>query len=46
MKLERSVRKSQVISPFGPGGIFDFGDESFIALDISQWKINKCRIIR
>lgn len=38
MAIQRRVRKGQVITPFGPGGIFDFGDESFMALDISQWK--------
>jgi hypothetical protein len=46
MKIKRSVRRSQAIVPFGPGGIFDFGDESFLALDISQWPKKNCREIR
>lgn len=46
MKIKRSVRRSQAIVPFGPGGIFDFGDESFLALDISQWPKTNCREIR
>jgi hypothetical protein len=46
MKIKRSVRRSQAIVPFGPGGIFDFGDESFLALDISEWPQKNCREIR
>ncbi|WP_447017479.1 DrmB family protein [Shewanella algae] len=46
MGNERKVRKGQVISPFGPGGVFDFGDESFIALDISEWKLRASETIR
>lgn len=46
MANERKVRKGQVITPFGPGGIFDFGDESFMALDISQWKSQAVSPIR
>lgn len=46
MKIKRSVRRSQAIVPFGPGAIFDFGDESFVALDISQWPQKNCREIR
>lgn len=37
MAGERKIRKGQLITPFGPCGIFDFGDESFLAQDISEW---------
>ncbi len=44
--IKRSVKKSQVIVPFGPGAILNFGNESFLALDITQWPENACRDIR
>lgn len=44
--VDRTIRKSQVISPFGPGAIYDFGDESFVALDITHWNIKSCNTIR
>ena len=37
MRVDRRIRRSQVISPFGVGSIFDIGDESLIACDITQW---------
>lgn len=42
----RSLKRSQVIAPFGPGAIFDFGNESFLALDITKWHQPACNIIR
>jgi len=35
---ERKIRRSQTVSPFGVGAIFDFGEESFVAQDISLWR--------
>lgn len=46
MEIERRIRKGQLISPFGPCGIFDFGDESFMTLDISQWKRSSTEQVR
>lgn len=34
----RSIRRSATVSPFGVGAIYDFGDESFVAMDIFHWK--------
>jgi len=31
------VRRSATVSPFGVGAIYDFGDESFVAMDIFHW---------
>lgn len=36
--MARKVRRSHTISPFGVGAIYDFGEESFVAMDITQWK--------
>ena len=35
--MDRKVRRSQCIIPFGVGAILDIGQESFIAEDISKW---------
>jgi hypothetical protein len=40
MIIERTIRRSQVVVPFGVGAIYDFGDESFVALDTSKWPSN------
>lgn len=40
MAKDRSVRSSQLISPFGPGAIVDIGDESLLMTDISGWPAN------
>lgn len=46
----RSIRKNQVISPFGLGAIYDFKGESFVHSKTSQWdkgnKINLPRLER
>lgn len=34
---QRTVRRSATVSPFGVGAIYDFGDESFVAMDIFHW---------
>ena len=39
MGIDRTVRRSQTITPFGVGGIYDFGSESFVAMDTTKWKI-------
>ena len=38
----KKIRRSQYISPFGVGAIYDLGTESLIAQDISQWT-KSCR---
>lgn len=40
----RSIRRSATVSPFGPGAIFDFGDESFVAMDTFYWQSNGDKI--
>ena len=45
-KGELSIRRSQLVTAFGPGAIFDFGQESLIALDIGKWPTHKCPVIR
>ncbi len=42
----KTVRRSQVITGQGPGGILDIGQESFICIDTSQWNVIKCSTIR
>jgi hypothetical protein len=37
MSSDRSVRSSQLISPFGPGAIIDIGDESLLLTDLNDW---------
>lgn len=44
--IRRTVRRSQTVVPFGPGAIYDFGNESLVALDISQWPVRNCKEIR
>jgi hypothetical protein len=36
-RLDRRVRQSQTIAPFGVGAIFDIQGESFVACDIYEW---------
>ena len=38
---ERTVRRSQTITPFGVGAIVDMLGESFVAEDISRWRGKK-----
>lgn len=38
---DRTVRRSQTISPFGVGAIIDILGESFVAEDITRWKGKK-----
>ena len=38
MASKRSIRRSATVSPFGVGAIYDFGDESLVAMDISCWR--------
>lgn len=40
----RSIRRSATVSPFGVGAIYDFGDESLVAMDTFQWKSQGDRI--
>lgn len=37
MNVERKMRLSQTVSPFGVGAIFDLLGESFVAADIGTW---------
>ncbi|MDC1368953.1 hypothetical protein N8290_05285, partial [Pseudomonadales bacterium] len=41
MAVDRKVRRSQTVAPFGVGAIYDFGAESFVAMDISKWKVDR-----
>src|SRR5690242_9245166 len=34
----RKVRRSQIISPFGPGAIIDLVGESFVVEDAGRWR--------
>ena len=34
----RSIRRSATVSPFGVGAIYDFGDESLVAMDTYYWQ--------
>ena len=34
----RSIRRSATVSPFGVGAIYDFGDESLVAMDTFHWE--------
>jgi hypothetical protein len=40
MSNDRSVRSSQLITPFGPGAIIDIGDESLLLTDLNDWPRN------
>ena len=40
MGIDRTVRRSQTITPFGVGGIYDFGSESFVGMDTTHWKLS------
>lgn len=40
MAVDRKVRRSQTVTPFGVGAIYDFGAESFAAMDISKWRVD------
>lgn len=40
MAVDRKVRRSQTVTPFGVGAIYDFGAESFVAMDISEWRVD------
>ena len=44
--IKRTVRRSQTVVPFGPGAIYDFGNESLVAVDSSQWPATNCATIR
>jgi len=35
--MDRKIRRTQYITPFGVGAILDIGQESFVAEDISKW---------
>lgn len=37
MSSNRTIRRSQVIAPFGVGAIYDIGNESLVSCDISTW---------
>ena len=38
MSIERKIRRSQAVTTFGVGSIYDFGSESFVAMDTTEWK--------
>ena len=37
MSVNRTIRRSQIIAPFGVGAIYDIGNESLVSCDISTW---------
>ena len=39
---KRSVRASQLVSPFGVGAIVELGGESFACMDVSRWPASAC----
>lgn len=39
MAIDRSIRRSQTVSPFGVGGVYDIGAESFVAMDTTKWQM-------
>ncbi len=41
---KRTIRRSATVSPFGVGAIYDFGDESFVAMDTMQWRNHGVKI--
>lgn len=46
MPVDRKVRQAQTVTPFGVGAIYDFGAESFVAMDISKWRVGNVPDIR
>ena len=42
----KTIRRSQYISPFGVGAIYDFSGESMIAVDIKKWTGDYGEILR
>lgn len=45
MSENHRVRRSQYISPYGVGAIYDVGMESFVATDITKWSSNSGDVI-
>lgn len=43
-EYKRTIRRSQTISPYGPGAIVDYGGESFISCNAEQWQNQGTRI--
>src|SRR3954463_7983688 len=37
VKLERTIRLSQTVAPFGVGAIYDIRGESLVAVDTTRW---------
>lgn len=46
MKVQRKMRQSQTLSPFGVGGILDLQGESLVACDIYRWKSARGDVVR
>ena len=44
MDDELVIRKSQAVSPFGVGGIFEVLGQSFVACDTTFWQQSGTRI--
>ena len=43
--IQRKIRQSQTLVPFGVGGIFDIQGESLVACDIYRWGPNKGDVV-
>lgn len=41
----KTIRASQLVSPFGPGAVIDLGSESFSCVDIAHWPRGDCPVI-
>jgi hypothetical protein len=42
MSFKRSIRSSQLISPFGVGAVVDLAGESLVNMDITHWPVGEC----
>ncbi len=44
--MSHSLRRGQLVAPFGVGALFDIGQESFACVDVSRWHPNsRARIV-
>jgi hypothetical protein len=42
---KRTIRATQLVSPFGPGAVVDLGGESFACTDITMWPRGECPVV-
>lgn len=41
-KGNKSIRASQLITPFGVGAVVELGGESFVCMDVAEWPAGSC----